>query len=202
MFAGHETTISDFRKRAKEEQEQNEAAAATKRQEGAVALELQKDGEDDEFKEATGGKRRSAVWQFYKVSSNDSGKVENTKCKLGCDAEPVKYPGNTTNMRSHLSSVHKNEYCKMIDAAASVSDESTDGDPQDRRLDLLEWDIVKESAYFFTYVKNDATDLRQGTLYPTASLILPILGKVAYYAEAVTTPLKFEKRFVTVITHL
>ncbi|KAK3232715.1 hypothetical protein CYMTET_56956 [Cymbomonas tetramitiformis] len=67
---------------------------------------------------------------------------------------------------------------------------------KDRRLDLLEWDIVKESAYFFTYVKNDATDLRQGTLYPTASLILPILGKVAYYAEAVTTPLKFEKSFL------
>ena len=90
------------------------------------------EGEDYDFKEATGGKRRSAVWQFYKVSFDDSGKVENTKCKLCCDAMAVKYPGNTTNMRSHLSSVHKNEYCKMIDTSASVSDESADGDSQVR----------------------------------------------------------------------
>ena len=47
---------------------------------------------------------------------------------------------------------------------------------------------MKESAYFLTY----ATNILQGTKYPTASLILPILGKVAYYAKA-DTPLKFEK---------
>ena len=62
---------------------------------------------------------------------------------------------------------------------------------RDHRLELIEWDIVKESAYFLTYVMN-ATDILQGTKYPTASLILPILGKVAYYAKA-DTPLKFEK---------
>ncbi|KAK3284541.1 hypothetical protein CYMTET_7813 [Cymbomonas tetramitiformis] len=47
----------------------------------------------------------------------------------------------------------------------------------DHRLELLEWDIVKESTYFLTYVMN-ASDLFQGTKYPTASLILPILGKL------------------------
>ena len=37
-LAGHETTISDFRKRAKDQQEENEAAAAERRQERAAAL--------------------------------------------------------------------------------------------------------------------------------------------------------------------
>eukprot|EP00854_Cymbomonas_tetramitiformis_P014007 gene14007-16557_t len=89
--------------------------------------------------------KKERQFRFYKVSFDDSGKVENTNCKLYCDAEPVKYPGSTTNMRSHLSSVHKNEYCKMIDTSASVSDESADGDSQNM-LDLSVEDKRKVTA--------------------------------------------------------
>ncbi|KAK3256532.1 hypothetical protein CYMTET_34337 [Cymbomonas tetramitiformis] len=63
---------------------------------------------------------------------------------------------------------------------------------KDHRLDLLEWYIVKESAYFLTYVMNASNILQGTTKYPTASLILPVLGKVAHYAEATTPLLKFE----------
>ncbi|KAK3283305.1 hypothetical protein CYMTET_8991 [Cymbomonas tetramitiformis] len=71
--------------------------------------------EFDGFEEAFGGKRRSACWKHYKVQKDDTGKIVNVKCPL-CppDNKPMPFCGNTTNLRSHLASVHKAAYCKMI----------------------------------------------------------------------------------------
>ncbi len=80
---------------------------------------------DDGFVDATGGKRRSAVWQHFKVlfDDEDTSTVVSTKCKLCTDAVAVKYPGNTTNLRGHLSCCHKDEYCKMVGSIASEDTE-------------------------------------------------------------------------------
>eukprot|EP00854_Cymbomonas_tetramitiformis_P022574 gene22574-27248_t len=70
---------------------------------------------DDGFVEAAGGKRRSPVWEHYKVTIDDeSGNILYTKCKLCTDVVLVKYPGNTTNLRGHISGCHKDVYCKMV----------------------------------------------------------------------------------------
>ncbi|KAK3265714.1 hypothetical protein CYMTET_25628 [Cymbomonas tetramitiformis] len=114
-LAGHEQDIfSAFRNRRKDEvaAEEKEASAKKKRR------QEEKDQsriEFDEFEEAFGGKRRSACWKHYKVQKDDTGKIVNVKCLLcPLDNKPMPFCGNTTNLRSHLASVHKDAYCKMI----------------------------------------------------------------------------------------
>ena len=65
---------------------------------------------------------------------------------------------------------------------------------KDHQLLLGEWDIVSESVYILTYFSS-ATDLLQGTKYPTVNLVLPIVGKLAHAAD-ITTPLKYEGKAV------
>ncbi|KAK3288210.1 hypothetical protein CYMTET_4303 [Cymbomonas tetramitiformis] len=112
-LAGHEGEISGFRKRTSEKQAQLEIADAERRRESARTREDSLP--DDGFVEAAGGKRRSPVWEHYKVTIDDeSGNILYTKCKLCTDVVLVKYPGNTTNLRGHISGCHKDVYCKMV----------------------------------------------------------------------------------------
>ncbi|KAK3254091.1 hypothetical protein CYMTET_36682 [Cymbomonas tetramitiformis] len=127
-LAGHEQDISAFRNRRKDEvaAEEKEASAKKKRrQEEKDQSRIEFDG----FEEAFGGKRRSACWKHYKVQKDDTGKIVNVKC-LFCppDNKPMPFCGNTTNLRSHLASVHKDAYCKMI-----VPEDG--GDPPETGLD-------------------------------------------------------------------
>ncbi|KAK3274136.1 hypothetical protein CYMTET_17669 [Cymbomonas tetramitiformis] len=72
--------------------------------------------ESDGFEDAFGGKRRSPVWQHYRIQKDEqSGKILFVKC-LHCPAEnkAMAYCGNTTNLRAHLSSCHKDENCKLF----------------------------------------------------------------------------------------
>ncbi|KAK3234246.1 hypothetical protein CYMTET_55496 [Cymbomonas tetramitiformis] len=65
--------ISDFRKHARDEQSQLEATAAGKKKARAQARE----GEDDDFVDAFGDKRRSQIWKYFKI------KLDENKCKEG-----------------------------------------------------------------------------------------------------------------------
>ncbi|KAK3252854.1 hypothetical protein CYMTET_37873 [Cymbomonas tetramitiformis] len=53
-----------------------------------------------------------------------------------------------------------------------------------------EWDIVRESVYLLSYAAI-ATDLLQGTSYPTVSLVLPLVGKL-YHIASPNTSLRYE----------
>ncbi|KAK3252896.1 hypothetical protein CYMTET_37830 [Cymbomonas tetramitiformis] len=237
-LAGHETTTNDFRKQAREEKEEREAAAnARRRQERLVAREGVNDADDDGFVEPTGGKRRSAVWQFFKAKK---GTLEAILPQITASQRkelhrritlwlvrrkrPLTIPENDSEFRDIFDFIFAGGYVppsyklviqqmlelpgegkenvviQMYDIEnpvnASTAVPNPDGSVyRDHRLDLLEWDIVKGSAYFLTYATN-ASNILQDTKYPTASLILPMLGKVAHYTEA--TPLKFENVLVKI----
>ncbi|KAK3236236.1 hypothetical protein CYMTET_53613 [Cymbomonas tetramitiformis] len=60
-----------------------------------------------------------------------------------------------------------------------------------------EWDIVRESMYILMYAKH-AADLLQGTKYVTASLFLPVAGRLAYITHQ-DTCLKYEGQTVLIL---
>ncbi|KAK3257694.1 hypothetical protein CYMTET_33231, partial [Cymbomonas tetramitiformis] len=68
---------------------------------------------------------------------------------------------------------------------------------RDHQLDVEEWLIVRESVYILKYA-SITIDLLQGTHYPTASLLLPMIGKLAHITHP-STALKYEGK--PVISH-
>ncbi|KAK3288288.1 hypothetical protein CYMTET_4228 [Cymbomonas tetramitiformis] len=68
---------------------------------------------------------------------------------------------------------------------------------KDHQLTSDEWNIVRECVYILTYCSS-ATDLLQGTKYPTVNLVLPILGKLARTAAA-STRLKYQGKPVEIV---
>ncbi|KAK3267601.1 hypothetical protein CYMTET_23857 [Cymbomonas tetramitiformis] len=68
---------------------------------------------------------------------------------------------------------------------------------KDHRLHDFEWDIVRESVYILAYAAQ-AVDFLQGTSYPTASLVLPLVGRLAQMAHANNT-LKYAGKAVLVL---
>ncbi|KAK3269756.1 hypothetical protein CYMTET_21817 [Cymbomonas tetramitiformis] len=68
---------------------------------------------------------------------------------------------------------------------------------KDHKLVDIEWDVVRESVYLLTYAAQ-AVDILQGTKYPTISLVLPIIGRLAYLASEWTS-LKHEGKNVQVL---
>ncbi|KAK3287693.1 hypothetical protein CYMTET_4810 [Cymbomonas tetramitiformis] len=59
-----------------------------------------------------------------------------------------------------------------------------------------DWDIVVESVYMLNYFSS-ATDLLQGTKYPTVNLLLPIVGKLAHMSNG-STWLKHNRKRVEI----
>ncbi|KAK3246768.1 hypothetical protein CYMTET_43707 [Cymbomonas tetramitiformis] len=93
---------------------------------------------DDGFGDAQGGKRRSAVWKHFRIQKNETGKVANVRCCL-CppESKSIPYSGNTTNLRVHLTSCHKDEYCKLLEGNGSdAGTTETEGSSQ-HTLDAL-----------------------------------------------------------------
>ncbi|KAK3284979.1 hypothetical protein CYMTET_7398 [Cymbomonas tetramitiformis] len=113
-LAGHERDIRAFREQQKEKNGKcmaEEAARKKQRKEDNDRSVAESDG----FEDAFGGKRRSPVWQHYRIQKDEqSGKILLVKC-LHCPAEnkAMAYCGNTTNLRAHLSS-NRDEYCKLL----------------------------------------------------------------------------------------
>ncbi|KAK3284176.1 hypothetical protein CYMTET_8161 [Cymbomonas tetramitiformis] len=68
---------------------------------------------------------------------------------------------------------------------------------KDHQLTSDEWNVVRECVYILTYCSS-ATDLLQGTKYPTVNLVLPILGKLARTAAA-STRLKYQGKPVEIV---
>ncbi|KAK3277523.1 hypothetical protein CYMTET_14474 [Cymbomonas tetramitiformis] len=67
---------------------------------------------------------------------------------------------------------------------------------KDHQLQVEEWDIVREAVYVLQYASS-TTDLLQGTSYPTANLVLPLVGKLFYIASESTT-LRYEGKKVEI----
>ncbi|KAK3282379.1 hypothetical protein CYMTET_9881 [Cymbomonas tetramitiformis] len=68
---------------------------------------------------------------------------------------------------------------------------------KDHQLTNDEWEILRESLYILNH-PTILVDLLQGTHYPTASLVLPLIGKLAHIADEATS-LKYEGKPVTVV---
>ncbi|KAK3235287.1 hypothetical protein CYMTET_54498 [Cymbomonas tetramitiformis] len=148
-LAGHEQDISAFRNRRKDEVAAEEKEASAKKKRRQEEKDQSRIGHPlrfpiiivflvfgiskfDGFEEAFGGKRRSACWKHYKVQKDDTGKIVNVRCLL-CppDNKPMPFCGNTTNLRSHLASVHKDAYCKMV-VPEDVGDPPKTGPDKDK----------------------------------------------------------------------
>ncbi len=83
-----------------------------------VAGDLGTDLATGDWVEGLGGKRKAACWRYYKVrvSPDQPDKVTAVCCKsCGPELSPT-WSGNTSNLRSHLAHIHKDLYCKMIEA--------------------------------------------------------------------------------------
>ncbi|KAK3288263.1 hypothetical protein CYMTET_4253 [Cymbomonas tetramitiformis] len=68
---------------------------------------------------------------------------------------------------------------------------------KDHQLTNDEWEILRESLYILNH-PTILVDLLQGAHYPTASLVLPLIGKLAHIADEATS-LKYEGKPVTVV---
>ncbi|KAK3246174.1 hypothetical protein CYMTET_44280 [Cymbomonas tetramitiformis] len=113
-LAGHEQDIAAFRERRKSEATAEEAEASAKKKQRQEDKNKNVE-ESDGFEDASGGRRTSSCWKHYKVQKNEDGKIVHVKCLL-CPPEnkPIPLCGNTTNLRSHLASMHKDVYCAMV----------------------------------------------------------------------------------------
>eukprot|EP00854_Cymbomonas_tetramitiformis_P015165 gene15165-biopygen15617 len=121
-LAGHEQDIAAFRQ--KEEARLAELAATNSQKRKATNQEPEQtrdDGdsnEEDGWVEGLGGRRKAECWRFFKVrlDPENSDKVCDRMCKTcGLEGGTVAYSGNTSNLRSHRSHVHKDLYCKLIE---------------------------------------------------------------------------------------
>ncbi|KAK3273647.1 hypothetical protein CYMTET_18125 [Cymbomonas tetramitiformis] len=113
-LAGHEQEIGAFRKRRSDEAAADEEEASAKKKRRQEEKE-QTISDCDGYEEASGGKRRSTCWKHYKVQKDENGKIANVKCLLcPIDNKSIPFCGNTINLRSHLASMHKDVYCKMV----------------------------------------------------------------------------------------
>ncbi|KAK3244783.1 hypothetical protein CYMTET_45618 [Cymbomonas tetramitiformis] len=89
-LAGHEQDIAAFRERRKSEATAEEAEASAKKNIGKKT-------------------------KIRMLKKNEDGKIAHVKCLL-CPPEnkPIPFCGNTTNLRSHLASMHKDVYCAIV----------------------------------------------------------------------------------------
>ncbi|KAK3241847.1 hypothetical protein CYMTET_48412 [Cymbomonas tetramitiformis] len=125
-LVGHEHDIAVFRERRKLEAAKEEAEAAKKKSERQAEIDLAAEDADG-FEESSGGKRRSPCWKYFKILRDDNnGKIAFVKCTL-CPAEnkAIPFSGNTTNLRTHPSLVHKDEYCRMLGSNLSTATEES-----------------------------------------------------------------------------
>ncbi|KAK3259126.1 hypothetical protein CYMTET_31865 [Cymbomonas tetramitiformis] len=114
-LTGEEHTIQAYRDAQAAKDEAAEAENAEAREARRQRRE-EANPEASDLVDANDGKskRRSPIWQFFWVVKDEGGKVTHTVCKqCGEDSERVAYPGNTTNLRSHIAHVHKDVYCKL-----------------------------------------------------------------------------------------
>ncbi|KAK3288020.1 hypothetical protein CYMTET_4476 [Cymbomonas tetramitiformis] len=133
-LAGYEGEIRAFRERKKEEDDKKaaEAGANKKRRKEEEDARLV---EDDCFEDTQGGNRRSPVWKYFKIQKCE-GKVQNVRCTLcSIEKKPIAYCGNITNIRVHLTSCHKDEYCKLI--AANTTSETASTESQSKLDELV-----------------------------------------------------------------
>ncbi|KAK3270098.1 hypothetical protein CYMTET_21491 [Cymbomonas tetramitiformis] len=113
-LAGHEQDIAAFRERRKSEATAEEAEASAKKKQRQEDKNKNVE-ESDGFEDASGGRRTSSCWKHYKVQKNEDGKIVHVKCPLSPpEIKPIPFCGNTTNLRSHLASMHKDVYCAMV----------------------------------------------------------------------------------------
>ncbi|KAK3267269.1 La ribonucleoprotein [Cymbomonas tetramitiformis] len=125
-LVGHEQAIKAFRERRKEEAEEESASFAAKKKKRKEEAEKSKQ-DDDGFEDAFGGKRRSACWKHFTIQKDpETGKITSVKCTL-CPPEnaPMPFSGNTTNLRSHLSSCHKDAFSQISAASGDVNEGSS-----------------------------------------------------------------------------
>ncbi|KAK3256301.1 hypothetical protein CYMTET_34555 [Cymbomonas tetramitiformis] len=99
--------VTLFRQQRDESAATASERAKKRRAERAAEVDLAAD-EDPEWKDGAKSKRKAACWQhcMYKVSE-DNEKIVVVYCKTCGPTFAVGYSGNTSNMRSHLSHVHK-----------------------------------------------------------------------------------------------
>ncbi|KAK3279877.1 hypothetical protein CYMTET_12256 [Cymbomonas tetramitiformis] len=132
---GSEADIEEFLKQKIQEAEAAEALAVASKQN---RLEGGPD-EDEEDGDATAGdsgegnledakngktKRRALVWDYFWVVK-DGVRVLQIVCKLcGPNSTAIPYCGNTSNLRSHVSHVHQDAYCKMCIAEKKAAGEN------------------------------------------------------------------------------
>ncbi|KAK3234342.1 hypothetical protein CYMTET_55406 [Cymbomonas tetramitiformis] len=135
-LAGHEQEIAAFRK-DKEERSRVDAQNNRANKKRKTPSEQQSASDEDastldeNWVEGKGGKRKAACWACYKVRlcPEQPEKVLALCCKVcGPDSSPT-WSGNTSNLRSHLAHIHKDLYCKMVEAesADSATTEETRG---------------------------------------------------------------------------
>ncbi|KAK3279058.1 hypothetical protein CYMTET_13039 [Cymbomonas tetramitiformis] len=123
---GSEDDIQEFLKTQSQKAEEAEArysASKRKRCTNSSSTSAEEGDENDgRLEDAKDGKtkRRALVWDFYWVVK-DGKRVVETVCKLcGPNSTPIPYCGNTSNLRSHISHVHQDAYCRMCIAEKKV----------------------------------------------------------------------------------
>eukprot|EP00854_Cymbomonas_tetramitiformis_P030488 gene30488-38114_t len=63
------------------------------------------------------GKKESrvlAILQYFRLDPDNNDKILELVCKTCGEEDAVAYSGNTSNLRSHLSHVHKDLFCKLV----------------------------------------------------------------------------------------
>lgn len=91
--------------------------------------------------EGLGQRRKAECWRFFKVKvdpgSND--KVLELMCKTCGPDVQIAYSGNTSNLRSHLSHLHKDLFCQLVsnEGTDSAADEHTSETPKPGTLEAI-----------------------------------------------------------------
>ncbi|KAK3247611.1 hypothetical protein CYMTET_42895 [Cymbomonas tetramitiformis] len=80
--------------------------------------------------------------------------------------------------------------------AATAVDNPDGSKYRDHKLQLLEWDVVKEASYVLA-MTSAAIDILQSTSIVTVSLILPVVGRLTYKLEE-DTPVRHGGRSVKI----
>eukprot|EP00854_Cymbomonas_tetramitiformis_P002080 gene2080-biopygen1978 len=113
-LVGCEQALTLFRQQRDESTTAASERAKKRKAERAAEVDLTAD-EDAEWKDGAKSKRKAACRQhfMYKVSE-DNEKIVVVYCKTCGPTFVVGYSGNISNMRSHLSHVHKDIYCQLV----------------------------------------------------------------------------------------
>ncbi|KAK3272619.1 La ribonucleoprotein [Cymbomonas tetramitiformis] len=188
-LAGHEQDIAAFY-RKREEARLVELAANEARKKRKAPEENPQSSDNEQGQESgtcLGGKpwgkkesRVLAILQYFRLDPDNNDKILELVCKTCGEEDAVAYSGNTSNLRSHLSHVHKDLFCKLV-SKEKEEGVSSDSSPnkhgmlqamlppvsEERRNELHKKNVLKLSVEGKDDVKAEITKLKAEGILPS-----------------------------------